>query len=91
MIPGGDVAGEIANFGPDGGTGSWSIGARVMIDPMMIAKGGVLGETVVGGAVEYVVAPLVNLLAIPENVSFEDAAELPIAYGTAHRMILKRG
>jgi hypothetical protein len=60
MIPGGDVAGEIANFGPDGGTGSWSIGARVMIDPMMIAKGGVLGETVVGGAVEYVVAPLLT-------------------------------
>ena len=58
---------------------------------MMIAKGGVLGETVVGGAAEYVVAPLVNLLAIPENVSFEDAAALPIAYGTAHRMILKRG
>jgi alcohol dehydrogenase len=91
MIPGGDVAGEIASFGLDGKTGFWSIGDRVMIDPMMIAKGGVLGETVVGGAAEYVAAPLVNLLAIPENVSFEDAAALPIAYGTAHRMILNRG
>ena len=91
MIPGGDVVGEIASFDLDGETGSWSIGDRVMIDPMMIAKGGVLGETVVGGAAEYVAAPLVNLLAIPENVSFEDAAALPIAYGTAHRMILNRG
>ena len=90
MIPGGDVAGEIAGFGP-GDPGDWKTGGRVLVDPMMIAKGGVLGETVIGGAAEYVAVPLANLIAIPEGVSFEDAAALPIAYGTAHRMILNRG
>jgi alcohol dehydrogenase len=91
MIPGGDVAGEVAGFGPGGNAGSWKIGDRVLIDPQMTAKGGVLGETVIGGAAEYVAVPLENLIAIPEGVSFEDAAALPIAYGTAHRMMLTRG
>jgi NADPH:quinone reductase-like Zn-dependent oxidoreductase len=39
MIPGGDVAVEVASFGVGSETGSWSIGDRVMIDVMMIAKG----------------------------------------------------
>ncbi|MDG2286678.1 MAG: zinc-binding dehydrogenase [Alphaproteobacteria bacterium] len=90
MIPGGDVAGEIAGFGP-GDAGDWKTGDRVLVDPLMIAKGGVLGETVIGGAADYVAVPLSNLIAIPDGVSYEDAAALPIAYGTAHRMILNRG
>ncbi|MDE0808007.1 MAG: zinc-binding dehydrogenase [Alphaproteobacteria bacterium] len=91
MIPGGDVSGEVSGFGPDTDVGAWKVGDRVLVDPMMIAKGGVLGETVIGGAAEYVTVPLANLIAIPEGVSFQDAAALPIAYGTAHRMILNRG
>lgn len=90
MIPGGDVAGEIAGFGP-GDAGDWKTGDRVLVDPLMIGKGGVLGETVIGGAADFVAVPLSNLIAIPDGVSYEDAAALPIAYGTAHRMILNRG
>jgi alcohol dehydrogenase len=29
-----------------------------------------------------------QLIAMPANVSFEDAAALPVAYGTAHRMLI---
>jgi alcohol dehydrogenase len=91
MIPGGDVAGEIVEIGPDVVAGRWAVGQGVLIDPMMHDKGGVLGETVTGGACEYISVPEQNLIAIPDGVSFEDAAALPIAYGTAHRMMLHRG
>ncbi len=34
--------------------------------------------------------PSVNLLRMPDGLSFEDAAALPIAYGTAYRMMVER-
>ena len=91
MIPGGDVAGEVAGHGPGADAAAWPVGTPVLVDPQMLAKGGVLGETVVGGAADYLVAPAENLIRLPDGVSFVDAACLPIAYGTAHRMMLTRG
>lgn len=91
MIPGGDVAGEIAEIGAGIDAGQARVGDRVMIDPLIAKKGGVLGETLRGGACEYVAVPIENLIAIPDNVSYEQAAALPIAYGTAHRMMITRG
>ena len=32
-----------------------------------------------------------QLISLPDDVSFDDAACLPVAYGTAHRMMLTRG
>ena len=32
-----------------------------------------------------------NLIHLPDAVTFEQAASLPIAYGTAHRMLITRG
>ncbi|MGU3496217.1 zinc-binding dehydrogenase [Xanthobacteraceae bacterium A53D] len=90
MIPGGDISGEIAGFGPDTDAGAFSVGTRVLIDPLIRGKG-VFGETVRGGACEFVTVPVANLVPIPDAVSFEDAAALPIAYGTAYRMIRERG
>jgi alcohol dehydrogenase len=49
------------------------------------------GETRLGAASEFVRIPAANLLPIPEGVSFEQAASLPIAYGTAYRMMRTRG
>lgn len=91
MIPGGDVAGEIESLGPEVNAADWRIGERVMVDPLLLPKGGVLGETVRGGACELLCVPTSHLLRIPDEVSNEDAAALPIAYGTAHRMMLTRG
>lgn len=90
MIPGGDISGEIAGFGPDTAVDGLEVGSRVLIDPL-IGNTGVFGETVRGGACEFVTVPVTNLVPLPDAVSFEDAAALPIAYGTAYRMIRHRG
>ena len=91
MIPGGDVAGEIESHGEGVDAAAWPIGTRVMVDPLLLSKGGVLGETVRGGACELICIPTTHLVPMPDDVSFEDAASLPIAYGTAYRMMLTRG
>ena len=91
MIPGGDVAGVIESHGEGVDRRAWPIGARVQVDPLILSKGGVLGETVRGGACQLLCVPQTHLVPIPDNVSFVDAASLPIAYGTAHRMMITRG
>ena len=89
VIPGLDVAGEIAEIGPD--VEGWSVGDRVLIDPVNRVAGGLMGETVHGGLAELCRAPAHQLVRIPEGVSFAQAASLPVAYGTAHRMMFANG
>ena len=95
-IPGGDVAGEVAALGA--GVCGVAIGLRVLIDPELgrgvdphLNRNQVLGEHVNGGLCEFIVVPAGNLVPLPEEVSFEAAACLPIAYGTAWRMMVTRG
>ncbi len=89
MIPGGDIAGEVVSFGPDTSAEGVSVGDRVMVNPIISGKG-VFGETVRGGACELIAVPAGNLVPMPDGVSYEDAAALPIAYGTAYRMMMTR-
>ncbi|TAM74493.1 zinc-binding dehydrogenase [bacterium] len=89
MIPGGDIAGEIAALGPGVDASAWSVGRHVSIMPLMPPK--MIGETLRGGACEYISVPAANLIPIPDGVSYEDAAALPVAYGTARRMMVTRG
>jgi len=89
MIPCGDAAGTIEAFGPGTHASEWAIDHRVMIDPFVKGRG-MLGEKARGMACEYVAVPLENLVRIPRGVSFERAAALPVAYGTALRMIEDR-
>ena len=84
-----DVAGEIVEIGPD--VTGWSIGDAVLIDPRNRVEGGLVGETIDGGLAEYCLAPDHQLIKIPDGVSYEQAASLPVAYGTAHRMMVTRG
>jgi alcohol dehydrogenase len=88
VIPGLDVAGEIAQVGPE--VEGWSPGDRVLANPLNKQKG-LLGEMLDGGMAEYCLVAADQLIHIPEGVSFEDAAALPVAYGTAHRMIVTHG
>ena len=60
---------------------------RVLIDPVNRVEGGLMGETQDGGLAEYCRAKAHQLIKIPDNVSFEQAAALPVAYGTAIRMM----
>ncbi len=88
-IMGLDVAGEIAEVGK--GVTGWSKGDRVLVDPINRIEGGLMGETVHGGLAELCKARAHQLIKIPEGVSFSDAAALPVAYGTAIRMMRTNG
>ena len=91
VVAGSDIAGTVEALGPD--VHSRWLGKRVLIDPVMRggSRVGMLGETIDGGRAEFVVVPEAMLLDIPEPVSFEQAAALPLAYGTAYRMLITRG
>ena len=88
MVPGLDIAGEVAALGE--GVEGWDVGAPVLVDPIWPGKG-LMGETVPGGLAETAVCSAGQLIAIPEGVSFAQAASLPVAYGTAHRMLFENG
>jgi NADPH:quinone reductase-like Zn-dependent oxidoreductase len=47
-----------------------------------------MGEMLDGGMAEYCRVAADQLIAMPEGVSFAEAAALPVAYGTAHRMLI---
>jgi alcohol dehydrogenase len=85
VIPGLDMAGEIAALGP--GVSFWHEGDRVLVNPLDKRKG-LLGEMLDGGMAEYCRVAADQLIAMPPGVGFEDAASLPVAYGTAHRMLV---
>lgn len=87
-IPGGDIAGIVREVG-EGVDRSW-IGKRVALFPRF-PEGGVLGEHGNGGLCEFIAVDQRQLIEIPEGVSFVEAAALPIAYGTSHRMLFTRG
>ena len=50
-----------------------------------------MGETMHGGLAELCCVRAHQLVQIPDDVSFVDAAALPVAYGTAHRMLVSKG
>ena len=77
-----DIAGTVV-----GNRGDWRDGDRVMVNPLR-AGIGLMGEMLDGGMQEYVAVSADQLFRIPDNVSFYQAAALPVAYGTAHRMLV---
>jgi len=85
VIIGLDMAGEISEVGP--GVSNWKVGDRVLVNPLNKKKG-LMGEMLDGGMAEYCLVDAEQLVRMPEGVSYEDAASLPVAYGTAHRMII---
>ena len=91
-ISGGDIAGEVAALGE--GVQSVEVGQRLLIDPavrMPDGTLGALGESTTGGLSEYMAVSAENAIPLPHDVSYERAAALPIAYGTAWRMLRTRG
>ena len=90
MVPCGDYAGRIVAFGPDTDPGEWKLGDRVCPHPFVPGEG-MTGETRPGAACERVRIPVSNLIATPAGVTDVQAASLPIAYGTAHRLVHERG
>ena len=85
VVIGLDLAGEIAEVGV--GVTGWKAGDRVLVNPVNRKKG-LMGEMLDGGMAEYCLVAADQLVAMPAGVSFEQAASLPVAYGTAHRMLI---
>lgn len=77
FIPGGEVAGVVCEIG-DGVTG-FSVGDRVMA---------FVGH---GGFAERVNANSEATFPIPDDMSFEHAAAMPIVYGTSYIALVRRG
>src|SRR5208282_603183 len=88
-IMGLDVAGEILALGP--GVAGWRQGERVLVDPINRVEGGLMGETIHGGLAELCRARARQLIRIPDGITDTQAAALPVAYGTALRMMYTNG
>ncbi len=103
LVPGSDIAGEVAAVG--------ELATRVRPgDKVVLAPGVSCGQCAAcaagkdnecrkyaplgygrnGGCAEYVVAPEVNVLPMPEGLSFEEAAAVPLVFLTAWHMLVAR-
>ena len=102
-IPGSDIAGEIAQIGADVTT--LKVGQKVVLIPGITCgkcaecvagnDNGCrsytnLGYLIDGGCAEFVRAPEVNCLPYPENLSFKEAAAVPLVFQTAWHMLVTR-
>jgi NADPH:quinone reductase-like Zn-dependent oxidoreductase len=102
-IPGSDVAGVIAEIGAN--VAGLQVGQRVAINPglscghcefcvageeSLCSEFKILGEHTSGGAAEFVRVPAVNVLPIPDALSFEQAAAAPLVFLTAWRALISR-
>jgi NADPH:quinone reductase-like Zn-dependent oxidoreductase len=102
-IPGSDVAGEIAQIGAEIST--VRVGQKVVLAPgVTCGKCAAciagqdnrcrqftnLGYMIDGGCAEFVRVPEVNCLPYPENLSWEEAASIPLVFQTAWHMLLAR-
>jgi NADPH:quinone reductase-like Zn-dependent oxidoreductase len=100
---GSDVAGVIAAVGNE--LHSWEPGQRVVVDPGIntaedeftqrgehsLSPGyHILGENIPGGLAQYVVVPAANLLSLPQDMSFSEAAAPLLVTLTAWRMLIHR-
>jgi alcohol dehydrogenase len=85
VIIGLDMAGEIIEIGEN--ISGWKTGDRVLVNPLNKTHG-LMGEMLNGGMAEYCLVSADQLIKMPDAVSYVEAASLPVAYGTAHRMLV---
>lgn len=94
-IPGADGAGTVAALG-DGvaeARPELAPGTRVVIDPSILLPGGgiaIPGESFDGTHAQLVAIPAQNVHPLPEHVPYEEAAAFPLAWVTAHRMLVTK-
>lgn len=102
-IPGSDISGEVAKIGE--GVSNVKVGDKVLLAPgiscgqcaQCIAghdnfckEYTLFGSTIPGGYAEFVKAPAVNAIPIPGNLTFEEAAAIPLVFLTAWHMLFYR-
>jgi len=99
-VPGSDAAGIVEQVG--GHVDSVTVGQRVFVSPgiscwkcdqclagrdNLCRSYGLVGAKTHGGYAEYLKVPFRNVLPIPENLSFEQAAAFPLVSVTASHML----
>ena len=102
-ILGADVAGVVEAIGA--GVTNSTVGAEVMLHPgvscgtcercldgqdNLCARYHLLGQGRDGGMAELIAVPAANVFAKPANLSFEEAASVPLVFTTVLHMILTR-
>jgi len=102
-IPGSDASGIVAAVGE--GVEGIAAGERVLVNPTlscgrcefcirgdaaMCRSFKIIGEQVQGACCEKLVVPAGNVIRIPDEFSFEDAAAVPLVYVTSWRMLITR-
>jgi NADPH:quinone reductase-like Zn-dependent oxidoreductase len=90
-ILGADGAGVVEALGE--GVSGFELGERVVLNPGIEAGGGrihVIGEHGDGTNAELIAVPATNVHAIPDGLSFEEAAAFPLVFETAYRMLVTR-
>lgn len=102
-IPGSDIAGEVARVGE--GVTRVKVGQKVVLAPGVSCntcdncvaghdnrcrRYTLFGYMIDGGCAEYVRAPETNVLFLPERLSFEEAAAVPLVFLTAWHMLVAR-
>lgn len=90
-ILGADGAGIVEALGE--GVSGFEPGQRVVLNPGIEAPDGaihVVGEHGDGTNAELIAVPATNVYAIPDELSFEDAAAFPLVFETAYRMLVTR-
>ena len=102
-INGSDIAGDVVDVG-EYVTGV-KAGQRVLLAPMvfcnhcrMCLEGkqnfcrnfGVLGNNLDGGNCELIAAPEVNVIPIPDSLTYDEAASVPLVFLTAWHMLANR-
>jgi NADPH:quinone reductase-like Zn-dependent oxidoreductase len=100
-IPGSDVAGEVVEVGEY--VADLKPGQRVLLAPMHFCNHcakcvaglqnqcpefTVLGNRVDGGNCEWIAVPTVNVIPIPDNLDFNQAASVPLVFLTAWHMLV---
>ncbi|NLX08962.1 MAG: zinc-binding dehydrogenase [Chloroflexi bacterium] len=103
-IPGADASGTVDALGA--GVNGWQVGDRVAIDPTVscgecaycqsgwqnrCVRFGILGEHRSGTNAETIIIPARNLLALPDHVSFAEAAAASLVFVTAWHSLITRG
>ena len=102
-ILGMEVAGDVAAVGEN--VRSVQVGERVLVPPStpcgacewcrrgapnICPQQQVLGRTRQGGYAQYVAVPAAGLLLLPASLSYEQAAAIVVAFGTAWHMLVTR-
>ncbi|MCG8606458.1 zinc-binding dehydrogenase [bacterium] len=104
IITGSDIAGVVETVGA--GVSAWNSGDKVLVYPLVVCNKcefcrrgepttcpdhRIIGEHINGGLASYTVVPANNLLPKPPQLSFVEAAAIPVVFMTAWHMLISKG